>query len=551
MQPHRQGEFSFSQELRYRALHRLALSLRVESSPDRLLRCARAALQKVLEFQAAILLLPTGTRGRLELAAHVGLTPRKAATLRRKLAAVENLSGIPHHLQRRKLPWVWPKTAPSPAHSSAVPTVALPGYRSLLFLPLPGSQRIVGLLVLYHPQPWDQHKDSLAFYQEIAQLLAIGVEITGRYIEQKRRRVELEKLLPQQRSQKVHPSDKTSAQTLEDIRFLYNLSEAIKYSAAEDRVYGVFLRKLSAGLRMRQAVIATCAGSPARLRVRASLKPLPVASVREMRVEDCPAVASERPRRAKNQGCAAPCPCQWLHSRQGGVYCTPLFSNGTVFGILQVEAKSGYWTETRKRLLNEAAALLAAEIQNTRTLETIRHRSMIDNLTRLFNRGFFEEYLTKELQRSQRTGQSFGLLMVDVDHFKQINDTYGHAAGDAVLQQVGQQFRQRLRSSNLVARYGGDEFTVVLCNINRDRALQVAERLRLAAQELSLPEPPRNGLRISTSIGLALFPENGTSGTELYQAADQALYEAKRQGRNKVVAAPKPPNFLAEASRAF
>lgn len=536
-QPYPRDKHLSWQGLPYRTLHRVALSLRVESSPEGALRRALAALRKALGFQAAILLLPTGTRGKLELAAHLGLTSRQAATLRRRLSTGEKSLRVSSHLQRRKLPWVWPGTANSRTASRVAPAVLLPGYRSLLFLPLPAGRRILGLLVLYHQQARDKHQESSAFYKEAAQLLGAGLENLRQYTEQKRRCVELEKLLAQQGSRRARPSGKTPAQTLEDTRFLHTFCEAIKYSPSEERAYGVFLQKLSSNLRVRQAVIATWTGTPTMLRVQASLKPLHAGSPREVRSQDCPAAISEKPFLVKNREGAANCSCQWFPSQGGSLCCTPLFSGGTALGILQAEASTGYWTERRKGLLQQAAALLAGEIQNVRTLAAIRQRSMIDNLTRLFNRGFFEEYLGKEILRSQRTGQSFGLLMVDVDHFKQINDTYGHAAGDTVLQKLGQQLRQRLRSSNLVARYGGDEFTVVLCEVNRDRALQIAERLREAAQELTWPEPSHNGLRLSTSIGLALFPENGTTGKELYQAADQALYEAKHLGRNRVIAA--------------
>ncbi|MBI4443093.1 MAG: sensor domain-containing diguanylate cyclase [Acidobacteria bacterium] len=496
-----------------------------------------AALQKATGFQAAILLLPAEARGKLELASHFGLTPPKAATLRRKLAAARNSLGILSNLRRRKLPWVWSAPRGSQIAFPAASLVALPGYRCLLFLPLPGRQQMLGLLVLYKKQLWDQRLDSLAFYKEMAQLLGVGFENSRQFAAQKRRCLELEKAVGQQGAHEVRPSEKISVQTLEDTQFLHRLCETIKYSSSEERVYDIFLQQLSSRLRMRQAVIATWTGTLAMLRVRASLKPLPPGSVREAKVEYCPVAASEKPFLANDLERAPDCPCQWVQSKQGSLYCIPLLSEDTVIGILQVEAATRYWTERRKALLNQAAPLLAGAVRNVRMLAAIRQRSVVDHLTRLFNRGFFEEYLNKEILRSQRTGQSFGLLMVDVDHFKQINDTHGHAAGDAVLRNLGSQLRQRLRSSNLVARYGGDEFMVVLCDVNRERALLIAERLRQATRNLTWPEQSRNGVRVSASIGLALFPENGTTSAELCQAADQALYEAKRGGRNKVAIA--------------
>ncbi|HKK02253.1 MAG TPA: diguanylate cyclase [Desulfuromonadales bacterium] len=163
--------------------------------------------------------------------------------------------------------------------------------------------------------------------------------------------------------------------------------------------------------------------------------------------------------------------------------------------------------------------------------ELLLNLSNIDPLTQLFNRRYFLETLEKELMRSSRANTSFSLLMLDIDHFKQINDTYGHQAGDRALEEVAKLLRQHLRQYDIAARFGGDEFALVLPHTKLPQALDVAERLRAAVETLSFPD----GLRMTASLGAACFPEtNITAIDELIREADVALYNAKRAGRNRV-----------------
>ena len=164
-------------------------------------------------------------------------------------------------------------------------------------------------------------------------------------------------------------------------------------------------------------------------------------------------------------------------------------------------------------------------------LRLTQRLAAIDELTGLFNRRFLETYLTKELNRAKRYAQVFSLLFLDLDDFKQINDSYGHAAGDKVLSALGRQITDLLRHEDFAARYGGEEFVVVLPQTTVDGAVSFGERLREVVAGLELiPDAV-----VTFSAGAAAYPRHGLSADELLQHADAALYEAKLSGKDQVI----------------
>ena len=178
-----------------------------------------------------------------------------------------------------------------------------------------------------------------------------------------------------------------------------------------------------------------------------------------------------------------------------------------------------------------------------RTLErlfgAVNDRAMRDGLTRVYNRGFLAEWLPRQLRLARRSRKPLSALMVDLDHFKRINDTCGHAAGDQVLVALARCIERQLRASDVVVRYGGEEFTVLLPDTAVAGAFVSAERLRAAIAAMTERDGLPAGLRITASIGLAAVGP-GDDGTQLLSRADAALYQAKHGGRNRVVAAPPP-----------
>ncbi len=161
-----------------------------------------------------------------------------------------------------------------------------------------------------------------------------------------------------------------------------------------------------------------------------------------------------------------------------------------------------------------------------------------DPLTRLYNKRYFEDRLDAELRFARRHGSALALLLVDVDHFKQVNDQRGHLAGDAALAHIALTLSQAVRNEDVVARYGGEEMVILSRAINDDGALHLAERLRRVVADAEIPVEPGPPVRVTISIGVAVFPtiEVG-SAPQLVAAADRALYQAKDDGRDRVVVA--------------
>jgi diguanylate cyclase (GGDEF)-like protein len=174
----------------------------------------------------------------------------------------------------------------------------------------------------------------------------------------------------------------------------------------------------------------------------------------------------------------------------------------------------------------------------------------IDAKTGLLNAREFEAALLHELERASRSGMPFSLLMLDLDHFRNFNNTYGHLAGDAVLRALAETIGAELRHGDIAARFGGEEFAVVIPGADRDSALQVAERIRSAIEARRVHEETAGQpLRATISIGVATYPSDGLTPKALTHEADQALYRAKDRGRNQVVGAadlaPPPPQLVA------
>lgn len=218
--------------------------------------------------------------------------------------------------------------------------------------------------------------------------------------------------------------------------------------------------------------------------------------------------------------------------------CLPMMAQGETLGLLYLNTEQNNALTTAKRqLARNVSEQIALALANLRLREELQYQSIRDGLTGLYNRRYLEECLERELDRAQRTQQSLGIIMIDVDHFKQFNDTWGHSAGDQVLKEIGQFLRQNLRSSDIACRYGGEELTLVLPETKAEEAYQCAEKLRLGIRELSLEYNQKPLPKVTASLGIAMFPEQGTDLETLTKLADAALYQAKQQGRDQVVTA--------------
>ncbi|GAB1720415.1 MAG: diguanylate cyclase response regulator [Nitrosospira sp.] len=185
------------------------------------------------------------------------------------------------------------------------------------------------------------------------------------------------------------------------------------------------------------------------------------------------------------------------------------------------------------RLLNREAKKQSGVLEEL--VVDLQKQIITDPLTDLYNRRFLQEYLPQEIAKAKRSSSSLAVLMFDLDFFKRINDVFGHEAGDAFLKGVARLLQGCIRESDIACRYGGEEFVLVLSGASLDGAIKKAERIRKAVMELDLTIRKKPLGRVSTSIGIAVYPEHGTGMEALLRAADEALYEAKENGRNRVV----------------
>ncbi|RFC51642.1 MAG: Two-component response regulator [Verrucomicrobia bacterium] len=170
------------------------------------------------------------------------------------------------------------------------------------------------------------------------------------------------------------------------------------------------------------------------------------------------------------------------------------------------------------------------------TLEALRQLATRDQLTGMLNRREFDRILAEEEERSRRFGYPFSLVMLDIDHFKSVNDTHGHQVGDLVLQAVAARISGGLRTVDRVARFGGEEFALILMQADGSAVMETAKRACAAVAAEPIPIGPDQSLKITVSVGSAEMPANATTGAELVAAADKALYAAKSRGRNRAVA---------------
>jgi diguanylate cyclase (GGDEF)-like protein len=180
---------------------------------------------------------------------------------------------------------------------------------------------------------------------------------------------------------------------------------------------------------------------------------------------------------------------------------------------------------------------LSLALANLKLRETLRTQSIRDPLTGLFNRRYMEESLERELRRAERRGHPVGVIMIDLDHFNHFNNTFGHQAGDALLQAFGELLRTRVRSEDIACRYGGEEFTLIMPEAPPEIVLQRAEQLREEVRELRVNLRGQALGMVTASMGVAVFPTDAGVGSELIREADRALYLAKEAGRDRVVGA--------------
>jgi diguanylate cyclase (GGDEF)-like protein len=266
----------------------------------------------------------------------------------------------------------------------------------------------------------------------------------------------------------------------------------------------------------------------------------------------------------RHDGCAgnseatdvAPINCRHIDGEIGSYTCIPIVGRGQILGMLHLRGEALRDNESRAAIdgmIERLVDQLSLSLTNIELREKLENMALRDGLTGLYNRRFLDEMLEHDLAKLKRDGKKAAVMLLDVDHFKRFNDTHGHQAGDEALRRVGATLASAVRASDVVCRYGGEEFLVFLPDCDLPEANAKAEKIRIAISTTTLGLGDRTIQPVTASIGLAMFPETGIARAQLIQMADRALYRAKGAGRNRVIVAEAPtepqPQTLADAAK--
>lgn len=258
--------------------------------------------------------------------------------------------------------------------------------------------------------------------------------------------------------------------------------------------------------------------------------------------------------------CAAtPIICRHVSHAQPRCYMeVPLMAQGKAIGLLYIQGdqhltvnngrKENYFTEQNQIVAGNVARQLAMAIANMKLQDALRYQATRDPLTGLFNRRYMEQALEKELHMANRHQSTFGVMIIDLDHFKNFNDIFGHDAGDAVLRDIALFLQKNVRVEDIVCRYGGEEFFIILPHASLEISRNRAEMLRQGVQNIYMQQNGHGLGPVTISLGVAIYPEHGTTAHDLARIADLALYHAKQSGRNCTVVGKKDVDYTVDAS---
>ena len=386
-----------------------------------------------------------------------------------------------------------------------------PEIRSEMCVPLISGERTIGVLNAESTQPHAFDEADVRLMTTFAGQLAVAIERLNLY------------------QQAMHTAERRAV--------LYRAAQEISASLDIEHVYQAIHRAiaqlmpcddmlialLDEGTQEIEAVYLVEQGKrlpPIRFAANTGLSGYVVANRRSLKIDDFDA-ESERITSIQFD----------LDQTQSGLV-VPLMLKGRAIGALSTQSYAAYtYSDDDQEMLELLASHAAIALDNARLFSEVQQLATTDSLTGIFNRRHFFALARGEVERSRRYQYPLSLIMLDIDHFKQVNDTYGHATGDMILQQIAQRCRKNLRETDIFGRYGGEEFVVLLPLTDLENARLVAERLRLEAAEVGREA---NVEGVTISLGVAAMSGSGEDPESLLGKADQALYAAKQAGRNRV-----------------
>ncbi len=326
---------------------------------------------------------------------------------------------------------------------------------------------------------------------------------------------------------------------------LQKITQSMQQAISEEEVYRILTHTLQQSVPLRQVMILRLNASEDRLEIVWTAPKRDDLGIDGYPVWNephrCPVIRSGREYKVQDTARDLVCTSSLSNEQSGGYWCVPLVIGGRTIGVVHLlSQETNRWSDDACQWIEALVNVAAPMIGHLQHLERAKRRALIDELTGTYNRRFLEEALAKMVvPDDRRRGQVLSLLVIDLDHFKKVNDTYGHQVGDLVLKTVAQTLHRTLKESDVLARYGGEEFVVVLPRTDSAGAVAVAERLRVAVTGLTLRKlAPAAPDRVTISVGVACCPIHATTVADLIHAADEALYQSKSLGRNRVTCAP-------------
>ncbi|TVM00469.1 MAG: hypothetical protein CV087_13970 [Candidatus Brocadia sp. WS118] len=328
---------------------------------------------------------------------------------------------------------------------------------------------------------------------------------------------------------------------IKDLGYLMYFSTLMNEEVREDKLVHHMAKALQEHFQPELLAVVTVDKMKNVLDASLITPPMPFNKlIREEVISDpslCEVIRTGREIIIDNTAEGIPCECIAHNIEGGGYACLPLITGGTIAGMVLIGKKDkSYWlNEEIRKLILVYVGLTASALQRVRLIDLTRRAAITDSLTGAYNRRFFDEMLKNQIALAKRRNESLGLVIADLDHFKNINDTYGHIVGDQTLQQIASIMKNSIRSSDVLARYGGEEFVIIMPSIDITNTLKKAESIREQVESFqfkvdSLGRSPQ----ITISIGVASFPDHGAECDTLIASADMALYKAKKGGRNRV-----------------
>ena len=340
--------------------------------------------------------------------------------------------------------------------------------------------------------------------------------------------------------------EKMNHQNLElinEISLLNNLGENLQICSDLDEAYKVVLDSLKALFPLESGTLSIFDESRNVFESVAGWGKEEDNTRETLPATDCKAVINNSRYICKGRSGSGKC-AQMPEEDNGSTYCIPLKEKDLLMGLIRLtfephtgEKDDSLRAKSKIHLMNTASKQISLALSNIWLREHLRDLSIRDPLTDLYNRRFMRESLEREIARAQRLSREVGIILMDVDHFKVFNDTYGHAAGDRVLKSLANYFNRNIRRSDIACRYGGEEFLIILPDIDHENLYQRAETCRDEIDRKIKFKVGGHERQVTISAGISYYPRHGNEVDQLIEAADAALYKAKQGGRNQAIVA--------------